>query len=79
MMISQTRRVYWTIARQMGPEEWYVDRTERYHYDNEQDAQIESDALNLILQVKVAQGDPVMNPDAKFMPVKITQMECIQT
>ena len=79
MILQSSRRAFWTVGRHMGPHEWYVDNRESHHYGTKEAAQIDADARNVILATSIAAGNPVMNPTASFIAVKVNYSETVET
>ena len=76
--VSSVSRTFWTVARAMNDHELYVDTREAFQYDSANAAMIDADSRNIVLQTTMAAGNPVSNPGAKFMAVKVTRSEIIE-
>ncbi len=74
MVIEQTRRIYWTVARRISDKELYVESRERFHFGSSAEAQIEVDARNIELKY----SDNVIAPDSPFFVVEVLKMSSIR-
>lgn len=73
MEIHKGSHEYWTIGRLVSKGEWYTESRESFHVDSKEKAAILADERNAELDGWIASGYAVLNPSAKFIPVRVVR------